>query len=113
MASFDGVPLDVDVTLPPTGDGPFPTIAMLHGYGGDKTSFEATVPEGNGGTTYRYNNVYYAQQGYAVVTYTARGFGRSCGKPDSRTAPGATVAGSTWPTSASRPATRSTCSACS
>jgi fermentation-respiration switch protein FrsA (DUF1100 family) len=87
VPSFDGVPLDVDVMLPSTGDGPFPTIAMLHGYGGDKASFEATVPEGNGGSTYRYNNVYYAQQGYAVVTYTARGFGRSCGSPDSRTAP--------------------------
>src|SRR5262249_37229001 len=24
----DGVPIDVDVTLPPTGDGPFPTIVM-------------------------------------------------------------------------------------
>ena len=30
----------------------------------------------------------YAQQGYAVVTYSARGFGRSCGRPDSRTSPG-------------------------
>ena len=34
-----------------------------------------------------YNNVYYAQQGYAVVTYTARGWGRSCGALDSRTSP--------------------------
>ncbi len=40
--SFDGVPLDVDVTLPPSGDGPFPTIVMLHGYGGNKGAFETT-----------------------------------------------------------------------
>ena len=35
-----------------------------------------------------YNNTFYARQGYAVVDYSARGFGRSCGKPDSRTSPG-------------------------
>ena len=29
VPSFDGVPLDVDVFLPPTGDGPFPTIATF------------------------------------------------------------------------------------
>ncbi len=87
VPSFDGVPLDVDVTLPVTGDGPFPVIAMLHGYGGDKRAFESATPEGSGGTTYRYNNNYYAKQGYAVINYSARGFGRSCGKVDSRTAP--------------------------
>jgi len=87
VPSFDGVPLDVDVTLPPTGagDGPFPTIVMLHGYGGSKKDFESTTPEGNGNTTYHYNNVYFAQRGYAVVNYTARGFGNSCGSPSSRT----------------------------
>lgn len=87
VASFDGVPLDVDVTLPASGDGPFPAIVMLHGYGGTKRNFQATTPQGSGGTNYRYNDVYYAQQGYAVVTYSARGFGRSCGIADSRTAP--------------------------
>jgi fermentation-respiration switch protein FrsA (DUF1100 family) len=82
VASFDGVPLDVDVTLPPSGDGPFPVIVMMHGWGGNKTNFEGTSPAGG------YNNVFYAQRGYAVVTYSARGFGRSCGAPDSRTSPG-------------------------
>ena len=81
VPSFDGVPLDVDVTLPPSGDGPFPTIVMMHGYGGSKTSFEGLLPEPS------YNNIFYARQGYAVVTYSARGFGRSCGRPDSRTSP--------------------------
>jgi predicted acyl esterase len=82
--SFDGVPLDVDVTLPPTGTGPFPTIVMLHGWGGSKTDFESTSPAGDGNVTFDYNNVYYAQHGYAVVNYTARGFGNSCGAPASR-----------------------------
>ena len=31
VPTFDGVPLDVDVTLPAGGKGPFPTIVMLHG----------------------------------------------------------------------------------
>src|SRR5947209_14309523 len=86
VPSFDGVPLDVDVTLPPTGNGPFPTIVMLHGWGNDKTSFESTTPDGDGNETYHYNNDYYAQHGYAVVNYTARGWGNSCGNAPSRTA---------------------------
>jgi fermentation-respiration switch protein FrsA (DUF1100 family) len=85
VPSFDGVPLDVDVTLPATGKGPWPTIVMLHGWGNNKTSFEATTPAGDGNETYDYNNVYYAEHGFAVVNDTARGFGNSCGSPSSRT----------------------------
>jgi pimeloyl-ACP methyl ester carboxylesterase len=88
VPSFDGVPLDADVTLPPTGNGPFPTIVMLHGYGGDKTNFQAPSGTGNGGITYHYNDNYFARAGYAVLTLSARGFGRSCGAASSRTAPG-------------------------
>jgi len=79
--SWDGTPIDVDVTLPATGDGPFPTILLLHGVGGTKTMFEATDPAANAG----YNNLALAARGYAVVTPTARGYGGSCGKPESRT----------------------------
>ena len=83
VLSFDGVPLDVDVTLPPKGTGPFPTIVMLHGWGENKTSFESSTPEGDGNETYDYNNIYYAQHGYAVVNYSARGWGNSCGTIES------------------------------
>jgi predicted acyl esterase len=75
VPTFDGIPLDADVTLPPEGKGPFPTIVMIHGYGGSKTDFEGTSP----GDGQDYNNVFYAQRGYAVLNYTARGFGNSCG----------------------------------
>ena len=43
VPSFDGVPLDADVTLPATGSGPFPTIVMLHGWSGSTTSFESWI----------------------------------------------------------------------
>jgi hypothetical protein len=86
VPTWDGVPLDVDVTLPATGDGPFPTLFLEHGYPGHKGTFETLTAEGDGGATYHYNNVFYAQQGYAVVNLSARGFGRSCGVPESRTA---------------------------
>jgi hypothetical protein len=85
VPSFDGVPLDADVTLPTAGNGPFPTIVMMHGWGGSKTDFEAASPNGDGNTTYHYNNVYFAQHGYAVLTYSARGWGDSCGSQSSRT----------------------------
>jgi predicted acyl esterase len=88
VPSFDGVPLDVDVTLPASGDGPFPTIVMMHGWGGSKTDFEASTPAGDGNETFDYNNVYYAQHGFAVVNYSARGWGDSCGTLESRTEPG-------------------------
>lgn len=79
VRSFDGVPLDVDVTLPAKGNGPFPTVVFVHGWGGDKTAFESTTPNGDGNETWHYNNIYFAQHGYAVINYTARGFGHSCG----------------------------------
>jgi fermentation-respiration switch protein FrsA (DUF1100 family) len=79
VPSFDAVPLDVDVWLPATGDGPFPTVVMLHGFGGSKLDFEGPKPTG-------YNAMELARKGYAVVLPSARGFGRSCGVPDSRTA---------------------------
>jgi fermentation-respiration switch protein FrsA (DUF1100 family) len=86
--TFDGVPLDVDVTLPPSGTGPFPTIVMLHGWGGSKTDFESSTPAGDGNETFDYNNIYYAQHGYAVLNYSARGWGNSCGAASSREDPG-------------------------
>ncbi len=77
VPSFDRVPLDVDVTLPPTGDGPFPAILLVHGLGGTKTNFQGTAGD--------YTNWGFARRGYAVVTPTARGFGASCGPAASRT----------------------------
>lgn len=100
VPSFDGVPLDVDVTLPAQGKGPFPAIVMLHGFGGSKTDFESATPAGpapeeagSGSTIYRYNNDFYARRGYAVVNYSARGFGESCGGGPAGDHAGACAAG--------------------
>ena len=87
VPSWDGAPLDVDVTLPPTGSGPFPTIVIAHGYGQDKTAFESTNPPGGAPASFfadHFNNAWLAQHGYAVVTYTVRGAGNSCGSVQSR-----------------------------
>jgi predicted acyl esterase len=85
VPTWDGIPLDVDVTLPATGDGPFPTIVMLHGFPGSKSNFEGVDDPSRPGV-FHYNNTYLASRGYAVVNYSARGFGRSCGIAASRTA---------------------------
>ena len=80
--SWDGAPMQVDVTLPPTGDGPWPTIVMLPGYGGsDGVSWEtASTAYGSHGGDF-FNAEGLAEQGYAIVTMNFRGVGYSCGPP--------------------------------
>lgn len=69
VESFDGVPIDVNLTLPATSvGGAFPLIIDLHGWGLGKT--DGASP--------------YALQGYAVMSFSARGFHGSCGSADSR-----------------------------
>lgn len=76
VRTFDGVPLDVNVALPPKPaegeDGGYPLIIQLHGWGGRKSGFGSMRT--------------WAEAGYAVLNYSARGFGSSCGSPDSRLA---------------------------
>ena len=84
VPSWDGVPLDADVTLPATGSGPWPTIVMMHGWSTSKTELESSTPNDEGLGFYDYNNVYFAQHGYAVLNYSARGWGNSCGSVASR-----------------------------
>jgi hypothetical protein len=80
VASFDGTPVDTDLTLPAGPRGPLPLMVMLHGWGLSKTDFEASALAGNGTNTWHWNNAWFAAHGYAVLNYTARGFGESCGK---------------------------------
>ncbi len=76
VASWDGVPLDADIVLPPPDvKAPYPLIVGLHGFGADKTAGldQPQVP------------FELAAEGYAVLTYTARGLGGSCGVVATRT----------------------------
>ena len=70
VETWDGVPLDVSVTLPPAAvAGPYPLIVDLHGWSLQKAGSPFTNE---------------ALEGYAVLSYTARGFHLSCGTPASR-----------------------------
>lgn len=61
MSSDGAAKLDVDLTLPAEGQGPFPLLVMLHGLGGSR--------DGNWQQAANY-----AARGYAVLDYTARGY---------------------------------------
>jgi hypothetical protein len=70
VESFDGVPLDVNVTLPPAAmNGPFPLIVDIHGWGIGKSPQPFTDR---------------AAAGYVTLSYSARGFHFSCGLPAAR-----------------------------
>lgn len=76
--TFDGTtPIDVNVILPPAGqgDGPFPTIGWFHGWGGRK---EGVGGDGNASGRARE----WALRGYAVFSMSDRGWGMSCGGLD-------------------------------
>src|SRR5207248_11462816 len=62
----DNTLLDVRLEIP-AGTGPFPLVALIHGYGGSKTS------SGDVAGALR-------AQGYAILRYSTRGFGRSWGQ---------------------------------
>lgn len=83
ITSFDGTGLDTTLSLPIRRDEPYPTLLMLHGWGGHKGNWQASTTEGDGNPDkWHWNNVWFVQKGYAVVNYTARGFGESCGAHD-------------------------------
>nr|BFE81662.1 hypothetical protein GCM10020093_042630 [Planobispora longispora] len=72
IAVVDGPADDQRVTLdatffPPAGGGKAPAVLLAHGFGGSKQSVRDSA-------------VRLAQEGYAVLTWSARGFGRSSGQ---------------------------------
>jgi ABC-2 type transport system ATP-binding protein len=82
VASFDGVELDTDLTMPPgtTPSGGYPLLVMMHGWGASKSYWETNdFCTTSSADACNYNNLWFAHRGYAVVTYTARGFHGSQG----------------------------------
>ena len=76
VPSWDGVPLDVDLYLPPDDGKPDPLIVGLHGFGATKLGAFGENDDGG-----QYEALAFAGQGYAVMAYSARGIGFSCGVP--------------------------------
>ena len=96
VATFDGVPLDVNVVLPPVPasgpDGDYPLLVELHGWAGSKLGLNDDAggfnqPRG-GQYAFLPTPRSLAAAGFAVLTYSSRGFGESCGSPTSRVTPG-------------------------
>lgn len=70
LSGFDGTALDVDLALPAAE--PYPLIVVMHGWGGSK---------GDGGPSSAYpGDAFFTARGYAVIRYSARGFGKSWGQ---------------------------------
>jgi len=64
----DGTPVRLDTRLYlPAGPGPHPAVLLAHGFGGSKESVDKEARQ-------------YAADGTVVLTFTARGFGRSGGR---------------------------------
>ena len=73
VPSFDGTPLDVDLSLPATPGAHHPLIIFLHGFGNNKHEWESTTDAADGGDKWHWNSHWFAQHGFYVLTYTARG----------------------------------------
>jgi hypothetical protein len=81
-ATWDGVPLDTSVTLPSSAPGgPLPLVVDIHGFGNSRYEYLDPASQAYTGNAYSW-----AKDGYAVLTYTARGLWGSCGSPDARAA---------------------------
>jgi hypothetical protein len=82
VVTWDGVPLDTTVTFPSerrtTG---LPLVVNMHGFGNSKHAYLDPAA-----TAYTDNAFAWAREGYAVLTFTARGHWGSCGTPESRAA---------------------------
>ncbi|OEJ59050.1 ABC transporter ATP-binding protein [Streptomyces agglomeratus] len=67
IMGMDGVRIDTSFFTAGTGSGKRPAVLLGHGFGGSKRDVQAQAEQ-------------LARDGYAVLTWSARGFGRSTGK---------------------------------
>ncbi|MBK8293476.1 MAG: acetylxylan esterase [Solirubrobacterales bacterium] len=74
--TFDNVPIDVNVSFPAGGDGPYPLMMIFHGYALFKSDFANAETQR------------WLDRGYAVFSMADRGFHESCGSQTSRLAAG-------------------------
>jgi dienelactone hydrolase len=79
--SWDGIPLDATVVLPPGRAKNLPLVTLVHGFGNSKYEYLDPASEAYTGNAYTW-----ARRGYAVLIHTARGLWGSCGTPEARLA---------------------------
>ena len=77
VASFDGLPLEVYLTVPLTGGCPMPLVSWNPVFGADASGSLGSSDTGH------WDNIWFAEQGYATLAFTQRGFQHSCGPADS------------------------------
>jgi predicted acyl esterase len=82
IASFDGIGLDTDLSIPTGATAPAPTVVFLHGWSLDKTNWEADSIGGDSAQQWHWNNVWFVSRDWVAINYTARGFEESCGTAD-------------------------------
>lgn len=63
IESHDSIELDTTIYMP-NAEGPHPSVLMTHGWGGDKRQLQPLASV-------------YASNGFAVLAYTSRGFGKT------------------------------------
>ncbi len=89
-------PLFANLSFPTGTTEPLATITMLHGWIGTGGFFRTSTTDGcfepPGGpicpeALYHYNTPWFVTRGYAVITYSARGHGSSCGLDQDPPAP--------------------------
>ena len=88
VPTFDGTELDATLTLPAKRTNRrLPLLTFLHGFLSQKGEYLSETREGVGPDrgadaykTVRWNNVWFASRGYAVLNYSARGHGESAGQ---------------------------------
>jgi hypothetical protein len=73
VASWDGVPLQLSLTVPVGPACGLPLVSQNHGYGSNASTMLGTTDAGH------WDNVWWAEQGYATLGFTQRGFDQSCG----------------------------------
>lgn len=81
VATWDGIPLDTTVILPRPRARHLPLVVELPGFANSK--YEYLDPHS---TAYTDNVFAWAEDGYAVLTFTSRGMWGSCGTPEARLA---------------------------
>ena len=83
VATFDGLQLDVGLTLPPSaGSQPLPTIVDLEGWPGGRAESGATSSLPFWPRDWHWNNVWWSTKGYATLALSPRGLGGTCNQEE-------------------------------